>query len=169
MRRYRGFSGISVLNGMLPASRANGAFTLDSSRRLKRHSNFPHIRRWTTGGGGRTTASDNGRDEHRSLSGVGCGVNTGGGQEMGRFEVMGIDSATLGEANAAEDVFFQLGMMYSTGSTVSADYVSAHKWFNLAAMRGNKDATRLRREIAEQMSENEIAAAQRAARDWLKH
>src|SRR6266852_2317998 len=81
MRRYRGFSGISVLNGMLPASRANGAFTLDSSRRLKRHSNFPHIRRWTTGGGGRTTASDNGRDEHRSLSGVGCGVNTGGGQE----------------------------------------------------------------------------------------
>ena len=88
---------------------------------------------------------------------------------MGRFEVMGIDSATLGEANAAEDVFFQLGMMYSTGSTVSADYVSAHKWFNLAAMRGNRDATRLRREIAEQMSENEIAAAQRAARDWLKH
>ncbi len=66
---------------------------------------------------------------------------------MGRFEVMGIDSATLGEANAAEDVFFQLGMMYSTGSTVSADYVSAHKWFNLAAMRGNKDATRLRREM----------------------
>ena len=88
---------------------------------------------------------------------------------MGRFEVMGIDSATLGEANAAEDVFFQLGMMYSTGSTVPADYVSAHKWFNLAAMRGNKDATRLRREIAEQMSESEIAAAQRAARDWLKH
>jgi len=88
---------------------------------------------------------------------------------MGRFEVMGIDSATLGEANAAEDVFFQLGMMYSTGSTVPADYVSAHKWFNLAAMRGNKDATRLRREIAQQMSESEIAAAQRAARDWLKH
>ena len=36
-------------------------------------------------------------------------------------------------------------------------------------MRGNEDATRLRREIAEQMSESEIAAAQRAARDWLKH
>jgi len=88
---------------------------------------------------------------------------------MARFEVMGIDSATLGEANAAEDVFFQLGMMYSTGSTVPADYVSAHKWFNLAAMRGNQDAIRLRREIAEQMSESEIAIAQRAARDWLRH
>jgi hypothetical protein len=35
-------------------------------------------------------------------------------------------------------------------------------------MRGNQDATRLRREIADQMSEAEIAAAQRAARAWLK-
>jgi TPR repeat protein len=82
---------------------------------------------------------------------------------------MNLDNATLGQANASSDVLFQLGMMYSTGSSVPADYVSAHKWFNLAAMRGNEDATRLRREIAEQMSESEIAAAQRAARDWLKH
>ena len=88
---------------------------------------------------------------------------------MARYEVMGIDHAMLGEANASSDVLFQLGMMYSTGSSVPTDYVSAHKWFNLAAMRGNEDATRLRREIAEQMSENEIATAQRAARDWLRH
>jgi uncharacterized protein len=88
---------------------------------------------------------------------------------MARFEAMSVDNAMLGEANASSDVLFQLGMMYSTGSSVPTDYVSAHKWFNLAAMRGNEDATRLRREIAEQMSENEIAAAQRAARDWLKH
>ena len=88
---------------------------------------------------------------------------------MARFEVIGVDNAMLGEASASGDVLFQLGMMYSTGSSVPADYVSAHKWFNLAAMRGNEDATRLRREIAEQMSESEIAAAQRAARDWLKH
>ena len=88
---------------------------------------------------------------------------------MARFEVAGVDNAVLGEANASGDVLFQLGMMYSTGSGVPTDYVSAHKWFNLAAMRGNTDASRLRREIAEQMSESEIAAAQRAARDWLKH
>ena len=88
---------------------------------------------------------------------------------MGRFEIATVDNATLGEANATEDVFFQIGMMYSIGSSVPTDYVSAHKWFNLAAMRGNKEAIRLRREIAEQMSEAEIAAAQRAARDWLKH
>jgi TPR repeat protein len=87
---------------------------------------------------------------------------------MARFEIAGIDAATLGEANPAEDVFFQLGMMYSTGASVPADFVAAHKWFNLAAMHGNEDAIRLRREIADQMSEAEIATAQRAARDWLR-
>jgi TPR repeat protein len=87
---------------------------------------------------------------------------------MARIDIAAIDSAMLGEAKAAEDVFFQLGLMYSTGSTVPTDYVSAHKWFNLAAMRGNADAIRLRRELAESMTEAEIAAAQRAARDWLR-
>ena len=86
---------------------------------------------------------------------------------MARYDIAGLDTATLGEANAAEDVFFQLGMMYSTGSSVPADFIAAHKWFNLAAMRGNGEAVRLRREIAEEMSAAEIAAAQRAARDWL--
>ena len=66
-------------------------------------------------------------------------------------------------------MFFRLGMMYSIGSDVPTDYVSAHKWFNLAAMRGNAEAIRLRREIAVEMTEAEIARAQRAARDWLKH
>jgi uncharacterized protein len=63
--------------------------------------------------------------------------------------------------------FFELGMMYSTGQLGSPDMVSAHKWFNIAAMRGDKEALRLRHEIAAEMSEAEIAAAQRAARDWL--
>jgi hypothetical protein len=35
-------------------------------------------------------------------------------------------------------------------------------------VRGNTEAIRLRREIASQMSDAEIAAAQRAARDWLR-
>jgi hypothetical protein len=64
-------------------------------------------------------------------------------------------------------MFFDLGMMYSTGRSVPPDLVTAHKWFNIAAMRGNRDAIRLRIEIAGEMSEAEIAAAQRAARDWL--
>ena len=87
---------------------------------------------------------------------------------MARFEIPDLEAAPLGEARGAADMFFELGMMYSVGSSVPVDLVSAHKWFNLAAMKGNVEAIRLRREIADQMSDGEIAAAQRAARDWLR-
>ncbi len=86
---------------------------------------------------------------------------------MARFEMLDGNAAPLGQGPAAGDMLFELGMMYSAGRDVPVDLVSAHKWFNLAAVKGNADAIRLRREIADQMSEVEIAAAQRAARDWL--
>lgn len=66
------------------------------------------------------------------------------------------------------DGCFERGMIYSAGAGVAIDLVEAHKWFNIAAMRGHRDGVRLRREIAEQMSDSEIGRAQRAARDWLK-
>lgn len=86
---------------------------------------------------------------------------------MGRTEFAAIEDGSISEAS--EDMFFRLGIMYSTGTEVPTDYVSAHKWFNLAAMRGNTEAIRLRREIALEMTESEIAQAQRAARDWLNN
>jgi hypothetical protein len=86
---------------------------------------------------------------------------------MARFEILDVESAALGMVNPGADMFYELGMMYSTGRSVPTDLVSAHKWFNIAAMRGNAEAIRLRREVADDMSESEIAAAQRAARDWL--
>jgi uncharacterized protein len=89
-----------------------------------------------------------------------------GEAEMARID-FGDMTAAMGEAPAT-DTFYELGMMYSIGRSVPVDYVLAHKWFNLAAMRGNLDAIRLRREIADQMSEDEIATAQRAARAWLR-
>ncbi|MGA2892204.1 MAG: hypothetical protein ABSE22_05000 [Xanthobacteraceae bacterium] len=63
--------------------------------------------------------------------------------------------------------FLQLGIMYSTGKSVPTDMVVAHKWLNLAGMHGSSEARTLRCEIASEMSSNEIAAAQRAARAWL--
>ena len=83
---------------------------------------------------------------------------------MTEIELKGL--AAFDASNA--DVFYQLGILYSAGGEIPADYVTAHKWFNIAASRGNADAIRMRREIAEEMSEAEVAAAQRAARDWLK-
>jgi uncharacterized protein len=86
---------------------------------------------------------------------------------MARFEINDCTQAALGARPASADTFFELGMMYSTGYDAPIDYVTAHKWFNIAASLGNKDAIRLRREVADQMSQLEIAAAQRAARAWL--
>lgn len=82
---------------------------------------------------------------------------------MADFEIV---AAKPAEADA--EGCFGLGMVHSAGAGVAVDLVQAHKWFNIAAMRGHRDATRLRREIAEQMSDTEIGCAQRAARDWLK-
>jgi uncharacterized protein len=86
---------------------------------------------------------------------------------MVRLEILDGDLASLREEPAAGDMLFELGMMYSVGRDMPIDLIAAHKWFNLAAIRGNLEAIRLRREIANQMSEAEIATAQRAARDWL--
>ena len=87
---------------------------------------------------------------------------------MARFEILDGSAAPLGEGAAAGDMLFELGMMHSVGRDVPVDLIAAHKWFNLAAVKGNAEAIRLRREIASQMSDAEIAVAQRAARDWLR-
>jgi TPR repeat protein len=76
-------------------------------------------------------------------------------------------AAEMPEPACADDCF-GLGMSYSSGAGVAVDLVQAHKWFNIAAMRGHPDGARLRKEIAEQMADAEIGCAQRAARDWLK-
>ena len=87
---------------------------------------------------------------------------------MARYERSDLATAGLGEAPLTSDTLFELGMMYASGRSVPADLVTAHKWFNLAAMKGNAEAVRLRREVAGEMTDAEIGQAQRAARDWLK-
>jgi hypothetical protein len=94
--------------------------------------------------------------------------------DMAAMEIAAVDAAAnmLVVDRAKEPVdaddCFGLGMIYSAGAGVAVDLVEAHKWFNIAALRGHRDAARLRREIAEQMADAEIGCAQRAARDWLK-
>jgi TPR repeat protein len=92
---------------------------------------------------------------------------------MGRYELPEIDMAVAGTAPSETaplngEALFELGLMYSAGNSVPVDLVSAHKWFNLAAMKGYADAARLRREIAAEMTDAEIGQAQVAARQWLK-
>ena len=85
---------------------------------------------------------------------------------MARFETAELESAAITSGQASADVFYRLGLMYSAGASVPEDRVTAHKWFNLAAAHGNTDAVQARRELAAEMSSDEIAAALRAAREW---
>ena len=80
---------------------------------------------------------------------------------------LNLDTAAPVETSANGDVLFDLGMLYSSGRSGLVDLVAAHKWFNLAALKGRVDAIQLRREVAELMSEVEIATAQREARAWI--
>ena len=79
-----------------------------------------------------------------------------------------LDGVMPVQASAIPDVLFERGLYWSSGRSGVVNLVAAHKWFNLAALKGRSDAIRMRREVAELMSEAEIAAAQREARDWMK-
>jgi len=78
-----------------------------------------------------------------------------------------LDGVTTAEQGANGDVLFELGMLYASGREGVVDLIAAHKWFNLAALKGRVDALGMRREVAEQMSDAEIAVAQREARAWM--
>ena len=78
-----------------------------------------------------------------------------------------LDTAIPAEATAIPDVLFERGLYWASGRSGVVNLVAAHKWFNLAALKGRADAIAMRREVAELMSEAEIADAQREARTWM--
>ncbi|MEM7429053.1 MAG: SEL1-like repeat protein [Pseudomonadota bacterium] len=86
---------------------------------------------------------------------------------MARFEMAAIDAGAGEGAAVSSGALLQLGIMYSLGREVERDLIAAHKWFNLAALRGNECAKQYRRDISSEMAPEEIAQAQREAREWL--
>ena len=65
---------------------------------------------------------------------------------------------------------FSLGMAYYFGQGVPQDYIQAHMWSNLAASRASganaKSLSEARDDLADLMSSQQIAEAQRLAREW---
>ena len=59
-----------------------------------------------------------------------------------------------------------LASMYTHGQGVPEDYVLAHKWADLAASQGGEDAVKIRDAVATSMTPQQIAVAQRLAREW---
>jgi TPR repeat protein len=83
---------------------------------------------------------------------------------------MDVDALMQFETDAKQgraDALYNLGLAYSTGQGVGVDYVAAHKWFNLAAMKGSEIAKSWRAQISREMNSGQIAEAQRQAREWL--
>ncbi len=88
-----------------------------------------------------------------------------GNFRMARIEM---NEMQMMAASGGKDALYNLGMMYCIGRDVELDLVSAHKWLNLAALRGSEDAKSVRSEISVEMTSSEIAEAQRQARSWLQ-
>ncbi|MGE3250589.1 MAG: hypothetical protein AB7J28_13300 [Hyphomonadaceae bacterium] len=83
------------------------------------------------------------------------------------FTDVEIAEARKAASEGACDGLYKLGLIYSTGNGEEIDLIEAHKWFNLAASRGSQAAKECRKELADQMTSAQVAAAQRAAREWL--
>lgn len=78
-------------------------------------------------------------------------------------------AACLAAASQGDiEAHYTLGVAYSTGSHgVGCDLIEAHKWFNLAAVKGHAEAQMCRADISDEMTAREIAEAQRRARAWI--
>lgn len=56
---------------------------------------------------------------------------------------------------------FSLGQMYFTGENLNPDFVESYKWINLAAAQGHTNAIRQRAKLAEALTAEELAEAQK--------
>lgn len=79
------------------------------------------------------------------------------------------DAIETAEPILSPEEMCRLGLEASTpGLGEETDLVTAHKWFNLAALGGNAVAREYRQQLTLEMSPREIAEAQRQAREWLQ-
>ena len=79
-------------------------------------------------------------------------------------EAAGWDRKSAEQGN--RDAQFTLGLSYAMGRGVPQDYVLAHMWFNLLAAQGGEEGRVLRDNMANDMTREQIAEAQRLAREW---
>ncbi|MDE1994707.1 MAG: sel1 repeat family protein [Rhizobiaceae bacterium] len=85
---------------------------------------------------------------------------------MARFEIPTTEMAMMGGKNSAESLC-ELGVIYATGRGREVDLVAAHKWLNIAAIKGSDRAAELRADVAASLTKMQLATALRAARDWM--
>lgn len=109
---------------------------------------FSHARKGKTG-------NKNKEDEPRT-----------GTVNMARFDIQETEMAAMGNEARAE-MFCEMGLMYATGNGCDIDLVVAHKWLNIAAIKGSAHAASCRADLAQNMTKADLALALRAAREWM--
>ncbi len=77
-----------------------------------------------------------------------------------------LEQAAQAGAPAAQH---RLGVLYTTGTGVTLDYVLAHKWLNIAATNGIEAAVETREVIGNLMTPEQLAEAQGAARHFFEN
>ena len=86
---------------------------------------------------------------------------------MARFDFQNTETAAMmGGENRAE-IFCDMGLMYATGRGCDVDLIAAHKWLNIAAIKGSERAAALRADLAAAMNKSDLATALRDAREWM--
>ena len=95
---------------------------------------------------------------------LGMMYGNGDGVEKDDTEAVKWFTKAAQQGNATAQL--NLGAMYHNGVGVIQDYITAHLWFNLAAAQGEETARKNRDLLAEQMTKDQIAEAQRLAREW---
>ncbi|MBT5037994.1 MAG: sel1 repeat family protein, partial [Rhodospirillaceae bacterium] len=61
---------------------------------------------------------------------------------------------------------YNLGLMYALGQGVKKNYILAHMWWTIAARQGHQGASKNREIAAAGMSRDQMAEAQKLAREW---
>jgi Sel1 repeat len=61
---------------------------------------------------------------------------------------------------------YNLGLRYANSQGVPQDFVRAHMWLNLSAAQGEKNAVEGRDKVVQEMTPEQIAEAQKLAREW---
>ena len=56
---------------------------------------------------------------------------------MERIDMRSEALAELLPSAATATMLYEMGLMYCSGPVGTHDYVTAHKWFNLAALKGS--------------------------------
>jgi uncharacterized protein len=83
------------------------------------------------------------------------------------WDTMNTTGEDVSSMNASAESCLAMGMKYCIGHGVAQNNIAAHKWFNIAAIKGSDKAKSYRLELSQEMSANEVAEAQRQARQFL--